>query len=1088
MPNKDKTTTTLPPDHTQRRRILEELDRTMLVEAAAGTGKTTSMIGRMVALIREGRCKVDTMAAITFTRKAAAELRARFQIELERAAGEADGDAGERLAEAVAHIQRCFIGTIHSFCGRLLRERPIEAGIDLAFQEMEDDEDGLLREEVWDDYVERLNVEGAEVIDQLRELGLEIDQLRNSFISFANYPDVDEWPVEEVHLGDLSGIREEIDDYVRHMERLIPTFPVDRGTDRLMSTYERIVRLVRNRDLDKTSDLMEVLDAFNSSSKATQKCWPEGSAQGKAEKDRWELFAANSAGPVLQRWLEKRYAMVIQVLLGAVRVYDLYRARRGALNFQDLLMRASWLLHDKPQVRRYFRARFTHLLVDEFQDTDPVQAEVMMYLTASDPNERDWRRCRPEPGSLFVVGDPKQSIYRFRRADIVTYNQVKQIIDESGGSIVSLTSNFRTLGELVWWSNHVFVNTFPAEATPYSPASRTMQIGRQDGTEGELSGIRVIEVPEDLSKKENAVEFDADLIARYIRHALDTKMTVPRSRKECDHGVPPEVSPGDFMIVTRNRGQLAHYSRKLQELGIPHQVSGGSALGQVGELKLLIDCLRAVAEPENTVALLAALRGELFGLSDADLYAYKRAGGRFSYRSDPPEELEDEISRLYTEAFTRLRRYNTWLKRMPTVPAIERIAADLGLPVRALAQAGGDVQAGSIAKVFQMIRAASTERHSVSDLAQYLAELIERNAEFDGIPVQAHTKPVVRLMNLHRAKGLEAPIVFLANPTGKGRHGVRLHIDRSGDKIRGYMGIYEDTGGYNASLLACPTHWEDHQEEEERFEEAEAKRLLYVAATRAGAQLVITRKLKRSYDSYWEYFTEYINDCELLPDPGEQMAPSGRQVRIDGEDVERATADIADGWKPVTVPTYRRGAAKELSVASVPSYPPVSSGEYGTEWGTVIHTLLETAMRDPGADLHQIAYAVVKEQGLEASYVTGAVQTVESVMKSEIWARAAASEKVLAEVPFTICRSAGESGRELPTIIRGAIDLVFREAAGWVIVDYKSDAAAADSLDDLVEHYRGQIVTYLEAWQEITGEPVKEAGLYFTRVGEYVVV
>ena len=136
---------------------------------------------------------------------------------------------------------------------------------------------------------------------------------------------------------------------------------------------------------------------------------------------------------------------MIRALRPAMEVYDRRRKEAGGLNFQDLLMKAAALLRDKPVIRRYFRGRFTHVLVDEFQDTDPIQAEVMLLLTADNADEQDWRQCRPVPGSLFVVGDPKQSIYRFRRADIVIYTQVKEIILASGGVVVPLTANFRTI-------------------------------------------------------------------------------------------------------------------------------------------------------------------------------------------------------------------------------------------------------------------------------------------------------------------------------------------------------------------------------------------------------------------------------------------------------------------------------------------------------------------------------------------------------------------------------------------------------------------------------------------------------------------
>ena len=167
-----------PPDVDRRRQIETALDTTMLAEAAAGTGKTTSLIGRMVALLREGKCPIGTMAAVTFTRKATAELRARFQIALESAVGDATGERRARLSDAIDHVEQCFIGTIHSFCARLLRERPVEARVDVAFEEIDEDAEFRLRMAAWDRFLAKLYADHDPLLAQLDDLGLELRDLR----------------------------------------------------------------------------------------------------------------------------------------------------------------------------------------------------------------------------------------------------------------------------------------------------------------------------------------------------------------------------------------------------------------------------------------------------------------------------------------------------------------------------------------------------------------------------------------------------------------------------------------------------------------------------------------------------------------------------------------------------------------------------------------------------------------------------------------------------------------------------------------------------------------------------------------------
>lgn len=1074
------------PDHVERQRIEKDLDTCLLVEAAAGTGKTTNLVGRMISLLREGICDIEHVAAVTFTRKAAAELRARFQLELELAAQATDGLGKSRLADALAKLNRCFVGTIHSFCAKLLRERPIEAGVDLAFRELEEAEDDLLKLSAWSEFVASLFANDDDVLQELNDLGLKIAQLRGAFLEFSKYPDVDAWPAEEVEMGDLSGAVRELKSYLAHMANLAPTFPSNRGTDKLMDVYERLVRLARHRNLDRPADLLELLDACNPKANVTQKCWPGGPKQGKAEGVRWLEFATNVVQPLVERWRQKRYSLVIHILQRAVADYDRVRARGGCLNYQDLLLQAARLLRNKPAVRRYFRDRFTHLLVDEFQDTDPIQAQIMLFLTATDPAEQNWRKCRPAPGALFVVGDPKQSIYRFRRADIVTYNQVKEIITASDGAVLSLSTNFRTRQEIVEWNNAIFAASFPSNADRYSPAACAVQVGREDGVAGELSQIRVLSIPEEHCGKDDSLEYEADFIARYIRQTLDAKRTVTRTTQELAQGISPQVNPGDFLIVTWNKKHLVRYGRKLQELGIPCQVSGGSSLADVAELRLLAQCLQAVTEPENAVALVSILRGEMFGFSDADLYAFRRAGGTFMFRSRLPHALEGAVAARFQAAWEKLQQYALWLARLPVVAAVERIAADSGLLQRALLGPGGNVRAGSLAKVFQLLRAAHADMHAIADIALFFEDLLGQPGNQDIAAARPQAESAARLMNLHKVKGLEAPIVFLASPVGKWSPPITLHIDRTGNQVLGYLAVQEESNGRHPKLLACPVEWDSRVAEEQQFDDAEKTRLLYVAATRVGSHLIICRKdSNNSRTNYWDFFSEHLKEFETLPDPGRPKAARRKAVRISKVDLQAAEEAVKERWNCSRTPTYATAAAKASSVTSSAQHRPKTSGEHGTEWGTVIHFLLQQAMVTPESNLRPLALTALEEQELSTSLVDEALTTVRSVMDSAIWRRAKAGSRILVEVPFTRLLEPGAEEAKLPTILRGVIDLAFAEPEGWVIVDYKTDDVAPEHFEKLVEHYRPQVFTYARHWEQIVGQPVKERGLYFVRSSQY---
>ncbi len=488
-----------PSDGVQRKAILEDLDKTMLVEAAAGTGKTSSMVARMVRLLATGRCTPERIAAVTFTRKAAAELRLRFRTALKDRIEQHGPVERERIRQAILRSDSCFIGTIHSFCAYLLRERPIEARISLSFQEIDDSEDKVLLQEAWTEYVEGLYERQDPILQDLQLVGVEIEELKTSYFKLCDFQDIDEWPMNPVPLPDLDWARQALTEYVRHMEKLLPQLPERPYRDDLMNLYELVVLMHRqSRNLRRTDEFMEILDKFKNK-RGVGKRWPEGVAQCKGETERLRTFIEGTAEPVLRIWRQHRYELLMRVILSGVTTYQHLKRQKGKLNFQDLLLFTARMLKDHSSVRTYFRNRFTHVLIDEFQDTDPIQAEVIMLLTAEDPSMTDWRKCRPVPGSLFVVGDPKQSIYRFRRADIVTYNHVKSIISSSGGELVTLSANFRALEPLIHWVNRTFEDAFnglPREASPDYVALQPVKTASWN--EG-LCGVRCVRIPEDFS-------------------------------------------------------------------------------------------------------------------------------------------------------------------------------------------------------------------------------------------------------------------------------------------------------------------------------------------------------------------------------------------------------------------------------------------------------------------------------------------------------------------------------------------------------------------------------------------------------------
>ncbi len=1080
-------------DAETRRRICEELEQNFLVEAAAGTGKTTSIVNRLVSLVVAGVCPIEKLVAVTFTRKAAAELRERFQAELRRRAANCDvavtpaeQAARERLRHACDNSSRAFVGTIHSFCAALLRERPIEFGIDPAFRELDEQEDFELREQAWQENINDLLAVGDPLIDKLSELGIDRQLIKKRFDRFIEYRDVDLWPSAIPRDIDIDQLQRKTREYIDEMLQLLPHFPVARGNDKLMARYETIVR-ASTKDWKRLGNFFSLLEKFDTSASAVQSQWHDKTI-GKIEKQRWEQFRESVAKPGMQYWCRVRYGFVVDFLRRAVMVYERLKATTNGLDFNDLLLTASRGLKSQPELRKYFQTRYTHLLVDEFQDTDPTQAELILYLCAADIHEPQWDKCMLRAGSLFLVGDPKQSIYRFRRGDIVTYNRVKEVFQSSGGEVLALVKNFRSRTELREWNNQVFRNKFLPQADQYTPAAEDMLQGRVDAQAGELCGVFTLTVDSELNIDE-ATEQEADAIARFIRHAIDAGLTVSRTQRELNLGRTGAVEARDFLIIPRSKRRISLFKAALDMYGIPCEVTGTNAFLGIQELSVLIDCLRAVDDPHNPVHLLAVLRERLFGFSDQELYLFKQSGGRFAFTVPVPDELNEtlwnrELKSRFENAMGRLKRYQAWLRALPFAVAVHRVAEDLGLLASAAAGREGNVTAGGFMKAIDWLRQQTFDFDSASDLINFL-EQSQAGDENEGCSALSPDANVVRVMNLHKAKGLEAPVVFLADTAKKAEFPVLSHIDRSGPISAGYMGITADKGPWARDKLeiATPENWKHFQQEEQRFLDAEADRLLYVATTRAACALVVS---VGKDSSNWSDLHPFLMNSTELEIPAQQKLRAAKN-RITSKSTRKLPSltreQLSAKWTTAAQPGYTIVTAKELGLSGTrrPSWE--TSGDYGFKWGSAIHQLLEICSKSPEANLRSTATTLTREFDLGSDRIDELLTTVKAVTHSDIWQRSQVAIRCFSEIPYETSAIDTE-GKAM--IVRGVIDLIFEEPQGWVIVDYKTDDFPEPEFDKAVAYYRRQLEIYAEHWFRSVGENVKELGLYFTRFDRYV--
>jgi len=1124
-------------DQPARDRIAADLGTTFLVEAGAGSGKTQSLVARLVAVLGSGRATIDTLAAVTFTRKAAAELRGRFQVGLEAARlREKDPARRARLDEALQNLERAFIGTIHSFCSRLLRERPIEAGLDPEFRELEEHEDRLFLEKAWDEYLVKARLENSEALRGLEEAGLEPEDLEEAFGTMAGFPDV-EAVAGRRDAPDLAAVRAGLEELLDRIGPLVSGTRPEKGYDGLQALIIR--GLVRRRNIGFAAPraLMETVGLFEKKLGVTKNRW---SSKEDAEKAlaAAESFRDGPAATALREWREFRHGRALDFLLPAVAFAADRRRAEGRLNFQDQLMLAAGLLRDNPEVRRYFRGRFHPVLVDEFQDTDPIQAEIMFFLTGTDDAERDWTQLAPAPGSLFLVGDPKQSIYRFRRADIDIYNLVKDRIKASGGAVLELSANFRSLPCLAEWINPLFRGIFPAAADEYQAGFMRLETVRE-GSSRAASGVFKAVVPAVKRNTKAAIaDLDSRRIAAYVAWACAGNLRLSGAV-----GTARPAEPGDFLLLFRYKESMNLYARRLEALGVPFEIAGSDAFTDNGEVGEILNVLRALDDPDNPVYSVAVLRGLFFGLSDQALLEHRAAGGAFSCLGP-----EGRGSAKVGRALGILRHWHDLASRMPPSAAVEAILRESGLFGHLVTSEMGGSRAGNVFKLLAALRGREGEEMST------FAAAVEFMEEWVGVqPVEEMSlspgrRNVVRLMNLHKAKGLEAPVVILANPAGVGDFEPDKHIRRTGGTPRGHF-RFRKTVGFTARTISQPPGWQASAGEERKYEEAEENRLMYVAATRARDVLVVS-----AYEgdlgarSSWGALEKALADVEELPAvPAQAAGPAEATGR--GRAPAAALKPHAAALTPDAVRKgqnairLRMGEASragevQVSVTSVAKrdreQPEWAKDGLGL-WGSEVHAMLKTlgeARRaaagpaaaakpqgDGDAEFVAMARNILAAADRDATKAGELAGLVADILRSDLWQRAMTARRCLFETPFAVkvgledpeyerlaaltglAPSAG--GRPTapvpgaPVVFSGAVDLLFEEDDAWVIADYKTDrlpeeikALGAESseraLGALVEYYRPQVELYRRFWEKITGGHVKESGLYFTSLRRWI--
>ena len=1094
------------PDHAATERIRTALDETLFVEAGAGSGKTRALVDRVLALVLDAGEPLGAIAAITFTEKAAAELRDRVRRRLDAAAESArrTGDSAslERCQAALDDLDAAAIGTLHSFAQRILSEHPVEAGLPPRVEVLDEVASMVAFDDRWTELVDDLLDDAtlARPILLLTAAGVRLTALREIALSFnqnwdlvaerapADAPELPEW---ESRLTAIVAAVEQACSEQAHCHD---------GDDPLCRLLRELEQWVQQMHAAPDESARLALTRPEGGR-------PKASPNGKGAKPRWTKgYDLPALRAQLKDLMEQCDLLANEVTHAALqriavelRRFTLeaaeHRRRDGRLEFHDLLVMARQVLRDPqhgPAVRAALYDRYRRLLLDEFQDTDPIQVELAVLVTSPDQSagRKPWQEIEPAPGRLFFVGDPKQSIYRFRRADIALFLEAAGHFGGEGRRL-SLTTNHRSGGELVAWINATFgrlISSSPDVAS--QPTFEESVSVRPDAPVGPAVAVMGRTAHGDNPSADDLRAHEATDVATSICRILSEAWQVDRSADWQQPDWQP-ARAGDVTVLLPTRLSLPFVEDALAEAGLAFRVESASLVYSGRLVRDVFLTLRAVDDPSDELSTVAALRSALFGCGDDDLFLFRQAGGRFDHTAAQPETVPaDDVVGAGLAYMADLHRERRW--RTPS-EMVDRVVRD-----RRVLELGGNE--GRARDLWQRMRFVVDQARAWTDtthgtLRQYLDWVRQQSSP--GSRVAEAVLPetdddAVRIMTVHAAKGLQFPITVVAGLST---------LPQS--RLAGAQVVWPPDGSCILSVgkkVTSPA-FEAWRPLDEQMSHDERIRLLYVACTRARDHLVLSlHRRARAYPaatqarlSNAELLAETLGpELDALPDAsvGSVLPLVDTAVRdrtgapvvlpFDEWREERTTA-LAKSSRPRTVAATALTDEGEPDAESDPGLqkrpgdldlPPWRKGRYGTAVGRAVHGVLQLVDLGSGRGLDDLVAAQAAAEGVTGheSHVTTLVRAaLDSPTVTE-----AAGCPHWREVYVAVPLGDGQT-------LEGYIDLLYRRPDGsLVVVDYKTGPETPDDdLDDLVERYRLQGSSYALAVGEATGEAVADVVFLF---------